>query len=142
MIKHPITLYCDHHHHHHQLFASMFCKFSFFLPVGQMFTHTLVVLIYHFFLFPTKADGRVTDLNTNRARYSNPYVLGDWVGWANQHAKKFVATWGAGVDPEEAKVLQTIGRLNLEQKTSAFSKFGCKNEGFVTAMVSHRHVVT
>ncbi len=24
----------------------------------------------------------------------------------------------------------------MKQKTSAFSKFGCKNEGFVTAMVT------
>ena len=31
-----------------------------------------------------------------------------------------------------------IGKLNLEQKTSAFSKFGCKNEGFVTAMVQRK----
>jgi hypothetical protein len=91
--------------------------------VGHVRTHT-----------HSQADGRVTDLNTNRARYSNPYILGDWVGWANQHAKKFVATYG-GCDPTEAKILQTIGKLNLEQRTSAFSKFGCKNEGFVTAMV-------
>jgi len=97
----------------------------------------IVVRGKHGHLIPRKqADGRVTDLNTNRARYSNPYVLGDWVGWANQHAKKFVATYASNTDPEEAKVLQTIGKLNLEQNTSAFSKFGCKNEGFVTAMVS------
>ncbi|CAM9573118.1 unnamed protein product [Phaeothamnion confervicola] len=80
-----------------------------------------------------QSDGRVTDLNTNRARYSNPYVLGDWVGWANQKAKKFVAQWGRQTD--EKKVLAKIGELNLEQKTSAFSKFGCKNAGFVEAMV-------
>ena len=36
---------------------------------------------------------------------------------------------------EERKILQKIGELNIEQGTSAFSKFGCKNEGFVTAMV-------
>jgi dimethylaniline monooxygenase (N-oxide forming) len=90
----------------------------------------------HGHLIPRKpADGRVTDLNTNRARYSNPYVLGDWIGWANQHAKKFAAKWSAR-DPEEAKILMTIGSLNLQQGTSAFSKFGCKNEGFVAAMVT------
>lgn len=39
----------------------------------------------HGHLIPRKqADGRVTDLNTNRCRYSNPYVLGDWVGYVNQ----------------------------------------------------------
>jgi len=91
----------------------------------------------HGHVIPRKqADGRVTDLNTNRVRYSNPYILGDWVGWANQHAKRFVAKYSGGKDPEEAQILQTIGKLNLEQKTSAFSKFGCKNEGFVTAMVT------
>jgi len=97
----------------------------------------IVVRGKHGHLIPRKqADGRVTDLNTNRVRYSNPYILGDWVGWANQHAKKFVAKCGGdGADKEEALVLQTIGKLNLEQGTSAFSKFGCKNEGFVTAIV-------
>jgi hypothetical protein len=97
----------------------------------------IVVRGKHGHLIPRKqADGRVTDLNTNRVRYSNPYLLGDWVGFANQHAKKFVAKWGGGKDPEEAQILQTIGKLNLQQGTSAFSKFGCKNEGFVTAMVT------
>ena len=97
----------------------------------------IVVRGKHGHLIPRKqADGRVTDLNTNRVRYSNPYILGDWVGFANQHAKKFVAKWGGGKDPEEALILQTIGKLNLQQGTSAFSKFGCKNEGFVTAMVT------
>lgn len=39
----------------------------------------------HGHLIPRKqADGRVTDLNTNRCRYSNPYILGDWVGYVNQ----------------------------------------------------------
>jgi dimethylaniline monooxygenase (N-oxide forming) len=33
------------------------------------------------------------------------------------------------------RVLAKIGELNMKQRTSAFSKFGCKNEGFVTAMV-------
>ncbi|KAJ1451375.1 flavin-binding monooxygenase-like subfamily [Pelagophyceae sp. CCMP2097] len=85
----------------------------------------------------TQADGRVTDLNTNRCRYSNPYILGDWVGWANQNAKWLVAKYFASDRPlQERLVLQKIGELNLLQKTSAFSKFGCKNEGFVTAMVT------
>lgn len=93
----------------------------------------------HGHLIPrTQTDGRVTDLNTNRCRYSNPYCLGDWVGWANQHAKRFVALNGnpTGKTDDDRKVLAKIGELNLAQNTSAFSKFGCKNEGFVTAMVT------
>jgi len=91
----------------------------------------------HGHLIPRKqGNGRVTDLNTNRCRYSNPYILGDWIGWANQHAKKFVAQWSTDKNTEEKKILQKIGELNLYQRTSAFSKFGCKNEGFVTAMVT------
>lgn len=32
-------------------------------------------------------------------------------------------------------MLKKIAELNLGQSTSAFSKFGCKNAGFVEAMV-------
>jgi len=99
----------------------------------------IVVRNKHGHLIPRKqTDGRVTDLNTNRCRYSNPYCLGDWVGWANQHAKRFVALNGSGdgKTDEDRQVLAKIGELNLKQNTSAFSKFGCKNEGFVTAMVT------
>jgi|UniRef100_A0A7S2UXY2 dimethylaniline monooxygenase (N-oxide forming) len=80
-----------------------------------------------------QTDGRVTDLNTNRCRYSNPYVFGDAIGWTNQLAKKFVATMGP--KNETNKVLAKIGELNMHQQTSAFSKFGCKNAGFVEAIV-------
>ena len=80
-----------------------------------------------------QGDGRVTDLNTNRCRYSNPYIFGDWVGYMNQVAKKTAASFGP--DSDLKKVLQKIGELNMKQGTSAFSKFGCKNEGFVSAMV-------
>lgn len=80
-----------------------------------------------------QAHGRVTDLNTNRCRYSNPYVFGDWIGWATQVAKRMFARFGP--ETEMKKVLIKIGELNMLQKTSAFSKFGCKNEGFVAAMV-------
>ena len=80
-----------------------------------------------------QAHGRVTDLNTNRCRYSNPYIFGDWIGYTNQVAKKWVAIFSPPTP--QNKVLKKIGELNLEQKTSAFSKFGCKNEGFVEAMV-------
>jgi len=80
-----------------------------------------------------QAHGRVTDLNTNRCRYSNPYVFGDWIGYTTQIFKRFFAAIGPQTDMK--RVLAKIGQLNMEQKTSAFSKFGCKNEGFVTAMV-------
>ena len=80
-----------------------------------------------------QGNGRVTDLNTNRARYSNPYIFGDWIGYTNQLAKRLVATFAPQTDLN--RVLRKIGELNMKQKTSAFSKFGCKNEGFVTAMV-------
>merc|ERR1711988_732496 len=99
----------------------------------------IVVRNKHGHLIPRKqSDGRVTDLNTNRSRYSNPYILGDWVGFANQHAKKFVAKngWSTDATEDDRKTLAKIGELNLKQGTSAFSKFGCKNEGFVTAMVT------
>ncbi|KAG5175302.1 flavin-binding monooxygenase-like subfamily [Tribonema minus] len=77
--------------------------------------------------------GRVTDLNTNRCRYSNPYVLGAWVGWANQHAKRLSLCLAR--DTPETRVLAKVSELNLRQGTSAFSKFGCKNAGFVEAVV-------
>lgn len=50
-----------------------------------------------------------------------------------EQAKRFVASMGPA--DEEAKVLKKIAELNLGQSTSAFSKFGCKNAGFVEAMV-------
>ena len=80
-----------------------------------------------------QGNGRVTDLNTNRCRYSNPYIFGDWVGYFNQIAKRTVASMGPPSDLN--KVLKKIGELNMKQGTSAFSKFGCKNEGFVSAIV-------
>mmetsp|Transcript_10743 Transcript_10743/g.9676 ORF Transcript_10743/g.9676 Transcript_10743/m.9676 type:complete len:565 (+) Transcript_10743:95-1789(+) len=81
-----------------------------------------------------QGNGRVTDLNTNRCRYSNPFIFGDAIGYVNQIAKKFVANF---LDDKDLKnVLKKISDLNMHQKTSAFSKTGCKNEGFVTAMVT------
>ena len=74
----------------------------------------------HGHLIPRKqSDGRVTDLNTNRCRYSNPYILGDWVGFANQHAKKFVARngWGDKANEDDRAILAKIGELNLKQGT-------------------------
>jgi len=80
-----------------------------------------------------QGHGRVTDLNTNRCRYSNPYVFGDSIGYWNQRAKRFFSTFSR--DSDLKRVLQKVGELNMLQGTSAFSKFGCKNEGFVAAMV-------
>lgn len=80
-----------------------------------------------------QAHGRVTDLNTNRCRYSNPYVFGDYIGYVTQMAKRFFASLGP--QTEMKRILKKIGELNMKQGTSAFSKFGCKNEGFVAAMV-------
>jgi dimethylaniline monooxygenase (N-oxide forming) len=80
-----------------------------------------------------QGSGRVTDLNTNRCRYSNPHCFGDSIGYWNQIAKRFCSYFGPPSDMK--RVLQKIAELNIYQGTSAFSKFGCKNEGFVTAMV-------
>lgn len=80
-----------------------------------------------------QGKGRVTDLNTNRLRYSNPHIFGDWIGYINQLVKRVLTVFFPSTDL--IRVLQKVGELNMEQKTSAFSKFGCKNEGFVTAMV-------
>lgn len=35
-----------------------------------------------------QGNGRVTDLNTNRVRYSNPYIFGSYIGYVNQQAKR------------------------------------------------------
>lgn len=35
-----------------------------------------------------QGNGRVTDLNTNRVRYSNPYIFGNYIGYVNQQAKR------------------------------------------------------
>jgi dimethylaniline monooxygenase (N-oxide forming) len=80
-----------------------------------------------------QGSGRVTDLNTNRTRYSNPYVFGDAIGYWNQILKRTLSYFGPPSDMK--RVLQKIAELNIQQGTSAFSKFGCKNEGFVTAIV-------
>ncbi len=94
----------------------------------------IVIRGKHGHLIPRiQAHGRVTDLNTNRCRYSNPYVFGDWIGWVTQICKRVIHSIGPQTDM--SRVLRKIGELNMLQKTSAFSKFGCKNEGFVTAMV-------
>jgi len=96
----------------------------------------IVVRGKHGHLIPRIQDsGRVTDLNTNRCRYSNPYDFGVMIGYVNQQAKRLQAMVTRKQNDECAKVLKKIAQLNIEQGTSAFSKFGCKNAGFVEAMV-------
>ncbi len=90
----------------------------------------------HGHIIPRKqCTGHVTDCNTNRCRYSNPYVVGDWIGWTTQIAK--VALTKLSTATPEVEVTRKIGELNIYQGTSAFSKFGCKNSGFVEAIVQH-----
>lgn len=94
----------------------------------------IVIRGKHGHLIPRiQAHGRVTDLNTNRCRYSNPYIFGDWIGYVTQLAKRFFVMFAKETD--NVKVLKKISELNIQQKTSAFSKSGCKNEGFVSAIV-------
>lgn len=81
----------------------------------------------------TQGNGRVSDVNTNRCRYSNPYVFGGLIGWLNQVTTQTLLSLEP--DSEKKRILLKVDELNLQQKTSAFSKFGCKNEGFVSAMV-------
>lgn len=89
----------------------------------------------HGHLIPrAQSNGRVTDLNTNRCRYSNPYIFGDAIGWTNQQAKKWY-TKLSGAQNDDTDVLMKIAEYNVQQGTSAFSKFGCKNAGFVEAVV-------
>ena len=80
-----------------------------------------------------QCNGSVTDTNTNRVRYSNPYVFGPWIGYMNSLSKYFLAFLQP--DSDQKRVMLKIGELNMKQGTSAFTKFGCKNEGFVSAMV-------
>jgi dimethylaniline monooxygenase (N-oxide forming) len=82
-----------------------------------------------------QSTGRVTDLNTNRCRYSNPYIFGNTIGYVNQLAKRFFSSFSFSPNSDMNKVIRKIGELNMIQNTSAFSKFGCKNEGFVSAIV-------
>jgi dimethylaniline monooxygenase (N-oxide forming) len=77
-------------------------------------------------------NGRVTDLNTNRCRYSNPFILGNFIGFATQFFKYFLNIFKTG---KTNKIFKEIAILNMSQGTSAFTKYGCKSSGFVEAMV-------
>jgi dimethylaniline monooxygenase (N-oxide forming) len=80
-----------------------------------------------------QSDGYVTDLNTNRSRYSNPYVFGGTIGYIVQIIKKIFSFISS--DTNNRKVIVKTSEMNIEQGTSAFSKFGCKNDGFVRSIV-------
>jgi len=78
----------------------------------------------------------VTDLNTNRCRYSNSYIFGDTIGYVTQWFKYIISKWNfRKKDISANKIIAKIAELNMEQKTSAFSKYGCKSSGFVEAII-------
>ena len=78
----------------------------------------------------------VTDLNTNRCRYSNSYIFGDTIGYVTQWFKYIISKLNfRKKDISANKIIAKIAELNMEQKTSAFSKYGCKSSGFVEAIV-------
>jgi hypothetical protein len=78
----------------------------------------------------------VTDLNTNRCRYSNSYIFGDTIGYVTQWFKYIISKLNfRKKDVSANKIIAKIAELNMEQKTSAFSKYGCKSSGFVEAIV-------
>ena len=74
----------------------------------------------------------VTDLNTNRCRYSNSYIFGDTIGYVTQWFKYIISKIS---QTPSNKIIAKIAELNMEQKTSAFSKYGCKSSGFVESIV-------
>ena len=79
---------------------------------------------------------RVTDLNINRCTFSNPYILHANIAYVSQWATRFLASSPLLTScPDLRKIMLKMAELNLRQGTSSFSKFGCKNEGFVSAMV-------
>ena len=78
----------------------------------------------------------VTDLNTNRCRYSNSYIFGDTIGYVTQWFKYIISKLNfRKKDISANKIIAKIAELNMAQKTSAFSKYGCKSSGFVEAIV-------
>ena len=84
--------------------------------------------------FQSRPDGslQVTDLNTNRCRYSNSYIFGDTIGYVTQWFKYIISKIS---QTPSNKIIAKIAELNMTQKTSAFSKYGCKSSGFVEAIV-------
>lgn len=64
-----------------------------------------------------QAHGRVTDLNTNRCRYSNPYVFGDWIGFVNQFAKRIVASFAKDSDQMKVMICNVLSQLGQPSST-------------------------
>ena len=81
------------------------------------------------------SPGYVSDTNTNRARYSNPYILGSVIATLTQFTKLVLSYFKNNTN--NTKIMKKIFELNSKQKTSAFSKFGCKNENFVKSIIFH-----
>jgi dimethylaniline monooxygenase (N-oxide forming) len=93
----------------------------------------LVIRGQHGHIIPRhQENGRVTDINTNRCRYSNPFILGNFIGFATQFFKYFLNIFKNG---KTNKIFKEIAILNMSQGTSAFTKYGCKSSGFVEAIV-------
>ena len=78
-------------------------------------------------------SNNITDLNTNRCRYSNSYIFGDIIGYVTQWCKYFISKCTFKTDA--TRIISKISEMNMMQKTSAFSKYGCKSSGFVEAIV-------
>ena len=76
----------------------------------------------------------VTDLNTNRCRYSNAYMFGDMIGYTTQWFKWIISKISFKTSKTNS-IISKISELNMMQRTSAFSKYGCKSSGFVEAIV-------
>jgi dimethylaniline monooxygenase (N-oxide forming) len=75
---------------------------------------------------------KVSDMNTNRLRFTNPYIFGSLIGFITQVVRKIMSFFASSSN--DKKVIQTIAKINFEQNTSAFSKFGCKSEGIAAAV--------
>jgi len=72
-----------------------------------------------------------TDVNTSRLRYTNPLEMG--VAGATTLLK--YRRWHPRL--QKNKVLQKMIEYNLDNKSCAFTKFGCKNTSFVEAILHH-----
>lgn len=77
----------------------------------------------------------VSDLNTNRCRYSNPYIWRHLIATITVLTQYILAVLFS--DLKTQSIFKKIRELNRSQNTSAFSKFGCKSEGIVNAIVLH-----
>ena len=74
-------------------------------------------------------SGYVSDTNTNRARYSNPYIIGSLIAYITQLLKIGLSYFQKDINTK--KVVKKIAELNFKNGTSAFTRVGCNNEGYV-----------